>query len=418
MITEKTGQPGDLKTLDVTIDDVSIINAVSNLTIFQEIQSPFWTCEIRVVDFNNRITLVPIRPGGTIKVKLKTEQPSETDGERVFIFIQTGIPQRDMKNHQHIEYTIQGVSADMVKNINTRICECYRGKPTNLHAKFMVEKYIGGEVKTDPPSDFVVNGTVGMLSPFTFAMQMAKASYNSNTADYLFFQKDEHLWWLRRMETMYNEGPVLTVKVRPAQVRDEAGNLSEDYNTMLTSYFFMHYNVLENMLGGLYASRAVQFDFVSKIWSSKSFKYGNDCGEDGAKKPWTNNSLETPSNNIFFYPADDKVWEGKHIHDYAKQWGPTRKSSLMKLLQDRIYLQLPGGVKAWEYLGQRVDIELPSEQDWCDDLIYDPQLTGHYLVTAVAHDIGQGSYGCKVELIKKRHAEKMEKPCEGYKGDQ
>ena len=418
MLTEKSGQYGDTKDFEVTIDGRSIMTALQSTTIFQEITSPFWTCVIKMLDFNNNILLLPIRPGAAIVIKIKTETPTETDGMKVFNFVLSGIPKREMKNHQHIEYTLHGISDTMVKNINTRICKCYRGKPTNIVAKEFVEEYIGGSVDTSPTSTVSVNGAVGNLSPFTLAMQMAKASLYNNTADYLFFQRDEKMWELKRMEDMYNDGPLLTVRVRPQQVRDDAGNLAEDFGTMLSSYFFMHYDVLSNMLGGLYASKVVQFDFVDKVWSHKDFKYGEDCSEDGAKKSWKNESLETPKNNIFFYPSDRHVWGGKHIHDFAKQWGGSRKSSLQKLQQDRLYLQLPGGIAAWKYLGKRIDVEIPSEQDWCDDVIYDLQLSGQYLVTAVAHDVGKGSHSTKVELIKKRHNAPMEAPCPGYSGDQ
>lgn len=419
MLTERAGIPGDTKELEVTIDGRSISLPLCSIIIFQDIQSPFWSCEITMKDFNNHILVLPIRPGAAIKIVINSEQQSETDGKKTFNFTQSGIIQRTMKNHQHIEYTISGISDTMIKNINTRISEGYKNKPTNIIAKNMVEKYIGGTVETTPDSEHVVSGAVGMLSPFTLAMQMAKASYNDKTADYLFFQHDENIWWLKRMEDMYNDGPILTVRVRPAQVRDDAGNLSEDYGTKLTSYFFMHYDVVSNMLGGLYASKTVQFDFVTKEWKRDDgkFKYGDDCQPDKEKKSWENESLETYENNIFFYPRDDRVWKGKHIHDYANKWGGSRKSSLQKLRQDRLYLQLPGGIAAWEYLGKRVDVEIPSEQDWCDDLIYDTQLSGQYLVTAVAHDVGKGSHGTKVELIKKRHTIRMQKPCEGYSGE-
>ncbi len=417
MLTERSGQYGDTKEFEVTVDGRSIMTALISTTIFQEITSPFWTCEIKMRDFNNNIMLLPIRPGAAIIIKIKTETPTETDGMKIFNFTLSGIPKREMKNHQHIEYTLNGISTTMIKNINTRICKCYKGKPTSTVAKDFVEQYIGGSVDVEPTSTTVVNGAVGNLSPFTLAMQMAKASIYNKTADYLFFQRDEEKWDFKRMEDMYNNGPLLVVRVRPQQVRDDAGNLSEDYGTMLSSYFFMHYDVLSNMLGGLYASKIVQFDWVTKQWSQKQFHYGDDCNEDRDKKSWTNESLETPANNIFFYPKDNKVWGGKHIHDYAADWGPSRKSSIQKLQQDRLYLQLPGGIAAWKYLGKRIDVEIPSEQDWCDDIIYDEQLKGQYLVTAVAHDVGKGTHSTKVEMVKKRHTKRMEAPCPGYSGE-
>ena len=79
-------------------------------------------------------------------------------------------------------------------------------------------------------------------------------------------------------------------------------------------------------------------------------------------------------------------------------------------------MQLPGGIDAWKYLGKRIDVELPSEQDWCDELFYDPQLSGQYLVTAVVHDVGKGTHSTKAELVKKRHEIPMDAPCPGYDG--
>ena len=43
---------------------------------------------------------------------------------------------------------------------------------------------------------------------------------------------------------------------------------------------------MANTSGGMTANKTVSFDFVSKTWSEKVFKYGDDVEADAKNKQW------------------------------------------------------------------------------------------------------------------------------------
>lgn len=71
-------------------------------------------------------------------------------------------------------------------------------------------------------------------------------------------------------------------------------------------------------------------------------------------------------------------------------------------------IQVAGGVKLWELLGQNVDVKLPSHQDSDETQKYDKHLVGKYVVIAIGQIITNDYYMVNLELIKKRHTKKME----------
>jgi hypothetical protein len=407
MITEKSALPGDLAKFEVRIDGTDISESVVSATVFQDIFSPTWTASIDLNDTNNVMMNVPIKPGSRVNISVKTDMKSETDGEKTFNFVVFGIGEKQFQNAMSQTYTISCVSQDFIKNQGVRVQQSFKNKSPDQICSSIISEYLGGSVETDTASN-QINTIICNLSPFTAAHQMCKVAVCGNAADMVFFMRDDSKYAMKSIERMYSEGAMFKFIMRPAHKRNDAGNLDEDYNMCITNYHFEHYDAMSNISSGLYASKLVQFNFIDKTWTEEKFKFGDDIGADAAKKPWEDEIFEQENANISFLPKHPGLSDnGDTVFDSAGDWSGSRKSSLMKLEQDKLIIQLPGGVKGWEALGHTVDIDLPSQQDFQNEE-FDKQFKGRYLVVAISHYFGKHSYFINYELIKKRHEVKMQ----------
>jgi hypothetical protein len=399
--------PGDLAKFEVKIEDTDITDSVVSAVVFQDIFSPTWTAAIDVNDTNNMMMNVPIKPGSSVSISVKTDMKSETDGEKTFKFIVFNIGNKQIHNAMQQSYSINCVAEDFMKNQGIRVQQSFKNKSPDKICSSIISEYIGGSVETDPAENSL-STIISNISPFTAAHQMCKVAVSGGAADMVFFMRDEGKYAMKSIEKMYSEGPMFRFIMRPSHVRDDAGNLEEDYNLCITNYHFEHYDAMSNISSGMYANKLVQFDFIGKTWSEHKFVFGDDVSEDADKKPWDNSSFEQENSNISFLPKHPGLAGGNQtVFDTAKDWSGSRKSSLMKLEQDKLIIQLPGGVKGWEAIGRTVDVDLPSQQDHQDEEL-DKQFKGKYLVVAISHYFGKHSYFINYELVKKRHEVKMQ----------
>lgn len=148
---------------------------------------------------------------------------------------------------------------------------------------------------------------------------------------------------------------------------------------------------------------------MKKIWEKKEFKFGDDCGADASKKSFDDGVFgDSKLTNIAYVPKHEGMFEGgENIYDRSDDWSGSRKSSFMKYDQDRMFVQIPGGIKSWEWLGKGIEVELPSHEDMSGEKL-DKYYQGKYLVVAVSHQISGEQYNVTLELVKKRVEKEME----------
>ncbi|MDD5150013.1 MAG: hypothetical protein PHC28_05955 [Flavobacterium sp.] len=390
----------DLSEYSIKIDDTEISNFCMSTVIFQDIFSPSWVCEIYVADTSNLMMILPIKEKSKIEIQLGTQHNSITDDSKNFIFYVYGIADKVFKSVNDQNYTIIGVSEQFFKNQTIRIQKAFKNMaPTEIAQKVIKDK-LGGNVEIDQ-CDNNITTTVSNLSPFHTAFKMCKFALIDKAADALFYQLDENKYAIKSIEKMYSDNDSgWTFKIRPNNLKDDLGNQIEDRNLCINDYNIDHYNLGTNMASGLYGSKTISFDFKSKSFTSKEFNYGDDISED-KKGIQLDDDISTTNANIRFIPKHTNIQQDKSTSDFVDKWGPSRRSSLMKLEQNKLIIQCPGAVGAWQILGKTVDIELPSNQSFVQEDL-DPNLAGKYLVMAVAHFASASSYFTNYELAKKR----------------
>ena len=411
MIIDKQTRAGDLQKFVVMLDDVDVTQAVTDAQIFQEIFSPHWTANIIFLDSGNLLMTLPIRPGAKLTVTAQTELQSETDDEKTFEFIVTAITDKELINTGTYTYVLSCVDEIMFKQQAKRISRGYTDKKISDIVKNIGQEFLKGEVDVNE-TDNSISLVVPNMSPLNTCSWLTKMATKNKEADFFFFQTDKDKYSFKSLEHMFSSGEEnlpITLTNKHSNMTDEMGNPEIDYTLNIGQYYFQHYDGVSNMASGYYKNTLVSYDLVNKSWEKKIFTFGDDNKEDAKMKSWDNPIFDGAENaNITFKPKHPGSFaKGKGTMDFADIWETSRKSSVQKADQEKLIVQLLGGVGTWKWLGKNITVDLPSQEELSGEKM-DKYRRGSYVVVAIAHMFSKSCYAVNLELVKKRLNEKQE----------
>ncbi len=407
MKVEKSGNFNDIKSLKAYIDGNEITSHINQINIYQDIFLPCWTSIVTIEDSSNILMRLPIKPGSTFKVDIETQTESIFDGNKSYEFIIYKLGDKIMKGQMHYQYLLFCASKGFLTNQTNRISKTYSNQKPETTVSNICSEFLNGQLEKQDESDITYHVIVPNWTPFVAAWWCAKLALKENRSDYIFFMKDFDKYWFRSIEEIYkNEKSGITFKQKPTSFRNDAGDFEDDYGLMINKYFTFDYDGMGNLGTGYYKTKLLSYDVINKKWESKTFSFGDDIEEDKEKKPWE--IFDQAENaNISFLPKHPGLHSNQTIDDQVTKWHVSRKSNLMKLEQNKLQIQIPGGAKIWDMLGQNCEVELPSHQDTDEGEIYDKYFKGTYIVSHICQIYTQTTITVNLELIKKRLNEKM-----------
>lgn len=414
MLIEGGGLFGELKKFVVRCGGEDITAAVASVQIFQDIFLPTWSARIGMNDTNNVILVLPIFPGSEISIEVETGCGSEVgDGEKSFTFFVHSISDRKFISQRHSTYVLNLVGRELLLNQSLRLSKSYSNQRPEEIIKSILSDKLGGELVSEK-SQNKYQIIIPNWSPFTAIHWCSKIAISKdNAADFIFFMKDQGKFWFKPIEKLYadkSEESGVEFMFNPSMIAEESGDYKTDYGRVIRNYRFEHYQGPSNLTAGFYTNKILTYDFVNKKWEQKIFNYGDDIQADKKMKPWDSEFFDNVENaNVSFMPKHPELYkEGKMSpDDTVTDWHPSRKTNLLKLEQDKLIIQLSGGIRLWELLGQSCTVRFPSQQDVVENIESDKQFDGRYLVAAICHTISKAAYMVNFELVKKRHSEKV-----------
>lgn len=390
---------GDVKKLRLEVDGTNITKALSEATIYQNVLNPTWSCHITLDDTTNLLNRVPITPGSKVELTVETDNDSQFDDLKTFDFFVFRIGDKVLKNRNHQGYTLFCVPKDYLLSQGTKVSKVYNSISATKLVTRVISEYLGSEVDSiddEGSIDFIVPN----WSPFKTALWGTKVAIKSNTADYLFFQSDNKRYVMKPLETLYSstsESVQTTFTMHPANLPDV------DYTVNIIGYGAEHHNAVSNISTGYYANKKTSYDVVNKKWEEKIFSYGDDIVIDKTLKSWKNNFFENLyDGSISFTPKHPRISKNSSYLDTQDIWNTSRRSSIQKLNQEKLKVQLPGAVGFYKFIGKNLKVELPSQQDIDLGKNLDEYRKGKYFVSSITHLIRPDKYLTNFELIKKR----------------
>lgn len=412
--------PGSCKIHSVVIVNaegnyIDVTNLVVQISIFEDIFSPFVTGNLVMSDALSLTSAVPLIGEETVTIDIETPYLTERGQEFNRLkkqFYLYKMAERENVKTKHVTYSLHFASIEAFIDANTKISQTYRGRISDTVQKIL-DKPPGlatGKntvVETTSNSDIHISN---FWSPTKNIYYLAGRALNViNNPSYVFFENNEGFVFMS-LDTLMS-APAQHQLVRNMKTRDAEGPLSndEEYLKVLDMSVPVQYDYFDRLQQGYYGGRVYHLDLENKILNVK-----NLVAKDDVKKVQLNKYLETgsgpaslPEANLSFVPEANQFTSviQKNLHNGSPGVSidhDLRRMALVKQLQAMtINVQVYG--KLDYSVGRVVDFTAYLDAPVDDELKVDPRdpiLSGRYLITALSHEITPTSHLCNLELSK------------------
>lgn len=405
---------------EVSIDEVSIIttkgfiqtitNQVAGIQIFQDLFQPFISGTIIIKESQDLLNLFPLIGEEFVRLQLSTPglAPEYIIKGEYYI---TKMTDRFRVNEREIAYVLHFISKEAVININKKISKVYSGKISDT-VKKLIEDQDALESKKTHYIEDTKNGTKhisNFWSPVDNIKYLSQQAINNNNSpSYLFFETPFGLNFIT-LDTLMQMPTYQQFKWDnySNDIPASGGsfkNPTEDYQRILEITTPETFNYMDRVASGMYASRMIHYDIVTKKYSDINFSAISKVDKQTHlnKYPLVTNTVPTKPNS-FIIPE----------HKYYGNFNGFGDVTNTKIVQERISLLEQANSFKLEIIvfgrldytvGQMVDIrmfktaQLQPEED--PEEYLDKIYSGKYLISAITHNIDREKHECAIELIK------------------
>lgn len=433
--TEELFFPNDVRLDKIIIrngvHEVDVSQMLVRINLFEDLYSNVLTGSITLVDSVNLIGAFPFVGLEQIEIVFKTPGFGRRDATELFFDVYqisdrntgTAVEGTDVTQ----VYTLQLVSRAFFRNQKSRVLKAYTDLPISEMVERIVSNFLGEDVEVEPTSG-VQTYVIPSWSPFRAINWLAARSRpesNPAAANYLFFETVSG-YQFRSLNSIYQKRPVIRFVYGLANVR-----LTKDQKSigerlllpemqLIRSYMILQAgSTMERIDQGMYASKLITHDIVTKQFTIQTFSYLTDFKnqnhlEDSVfddkfqlqpqdAKPFAGSKRHASSFDsvVKFHPKHSQLHDGVDNYDESEKWLLQRMSLMRQIESQRIKIEVPG--LNFLSAGQTVILEVPRPEnvkgrEHPDDR--DPEISGNYVITNIHHILGFDDHKMVLELSK------------------
>lgn len=406
---------GDVNVEQITITSrngftQNVTQQVVGVELFEDLFSPFLSGNIILKESLDLINLIPLVGEEFVKIKINTpsfEGFGNVIDNDFYIYKLTDVEQASDKNKI---YRLHFISPEAIVDVNKRISKSFSGKVTDIAKEILSNQSYGFETKKYLNIEPAANSTKYVSN---FWSPVANINYLTGSAvsvendpNYVFFENRTGFNFIS-LTKLYKQAPI-QLFVNDAWLRDfnadgtNKRNVQEEYKRIIDISIPNGYDYMENVRAGMYASKIITYDVVTKKYASKHYNI-----LDGWKKESNLNPYPLVSKKHIDNPWSTIIRETKYYNNFDKYSDVTGTRTLQKrisqMLQsegNRIEITVPGRT---DYtVGQKVEVKLYKSQPTSkeDTDFIDKAYSGFYIIAAVNHFITREKHECRMELVK------------------
>ena len=416
-LVTSTGLKIDLK---VTVIGISLFEDISSLTV---------SGTIVIADSVNMVSHGPILGQEYLYLKIRTT--SFTDKSAVIdysknVFLIHSVAAREPLTNGTQVFSLNFVSQELIKNQRLKVQQSLTASWSDIVKKMLTDpSYLN--TKKDviiEPSAGVKKFVAPNIRPFDIVKLATKQGVSTfkNQSTYLFYETLRGFNF-RTLASLYNlpEQLEYTTFVPGTNVDKKTGGVDvlKDLSTILSYEIISNNDSIFNYRSGMYASKLIVHDIISKSYSTTLYNYHDDfenehhiVGGVTAEKPEfpivNDNSLtDRYERNSDFYartfvmptvrvPGVDGVADGQHNNDVNgssyRRYDPENfiqsRNSQMIQLENGFNVNLEVHGNTLVNVGDKVTVNLPytAAIKAADGDHYDKFYQGPFLIKTIRHD--------------------------------
>jgi len=406
---------------DISIENVSIVtskgmtqnitNQLLSIELFEDLFSPFMTGLITVKDSFDFVNLMPFIGEEFINMKIYTPSLEEKDyiNQQFYIY---KISDRLITGDRTVVYQLHIIAREAVIDVNKNVSKNYSGIISDIVKEICTNKEDGLEstkpINVEPTANktkFISN----FWSPIkSINYAVGNATTSAGASNYLFFENRNGLNFVS-LDSLYNQEPKMEF-VYDNYARDVLSdgrsiiNLNEDYKRITELEIPLVYDYIDRIRSGMFASKIITHDPVTKKYYSKNFNMLDDFLNNSHLNEFsaaTTSNINSPNSLIINYPKNYGVFNQYTDVSNAKTI-QKRISQLMQAQTTKLNITVLGRT---DYtVGMKVKVKLnkiqPIGKGELEEDILDTVLSGFYIISAINHSINRDKHECAMELIK------------------
>jgi hypothetical protein len=366
---------------------------------------------ITVRDSFDFVNLFPFIGEEFIDVKVYTPSIDEKDyiDQQFYIY---KVSDRLLMGDRTVVYQLHIIAREAVTDVNKNVSRSYSGIISDIVKDICTNKEDGLEsvksINIEPTANktkFVSN----FWSPVKCLNYAAgNATTSAGACNYLFFENRNGLNFVS-LDSLYNQEPKMEF-VYDNYARDVLSdgrsiiNLNEDYKRITDIEIPVMYDYIDRIRSGMFSSKIITHDTVTKKYYSKNFNMLNDFANNSHLNEFpaaTNNNINLPNSLVINFPKNYGAFN-QYTDVSNSKTIQKRISQLMQAQTTKLNIDVLGRT---DYtVGMKVKVKLnkvqPIGANELEEDILDTILSGFYIVSAINHSINRDKHECSMELIK------------------
>lgn len=240
------------------------------------------------------------------------------------------------------------------------------------------------------------------------------AEYSPEICDYVFYENLEGVYQFLPLSLLKSKTPQIKYHHTPTARNSETGGIfmKKEFYNILSYSVNGRGDKIREISSGVYSNNAVSIDVLGKRANMEIYSYFAQRKRiptisDYPLVPVLSDDL---SLNIGSYqklfPKHSFRYDSVEDNDELEMVSTRRQSQMNVFRTNTLTLDVNGDSR--RRVGEVVHIDIPAvenpknKDDW-----FDPLLSGKYMITSILHEIADGSYTMKMEVVKDGYDEKL-----------
>jgi hypothetical protein len=402
-------QPGQVAWEEVTItkrnggDPISIMSKVLEINIFEDLFSNTMSGNIAIEDEDSIIARLPILGGEKLSVTFKYNDDKRN--LEFFIYKLDGaVPTNNVAKMVVLDFC----SVEQVKNLSTIESRSFSGTNDKIVEKIFKGLESSKKIFTEP-AKFLNKFISPKWNPL-YAINWLSArtiSANGRQPSYLFWE-NLNGFNFKGLESLFSEPVKTSYHYSAGNVTLPKGISKELYNqTQIRSYIVLEaYDFLDLQGDGMMSSEIIVKDLRVKDWSRTTYSYEdafpgyqhlNNYPVVSAQNAFNVNLKKPGVSKVGFMQSNSFTGQANVAN--LESFVLPRMSFIQQMSGVRMHLSVLGN--NFIQTGDKIHVYIPTRDG--KSSVNDPYLGGHYLVSAIRHQLTADEYLMQLEVIKDSH---------------
>jgi hypothetical protein len=424
--TDKWTKPGDIviETIELTSCSgftMNIREQLASVVIYEDLFSNSLSGFVTLIDALNLSKHMPIIGNETLKIVFTTPGIQDQPRKKITLSLKVykvSSRQKVGGSQNQVLVSLEFVGEEFFFNAGTKISKSYSSQPYSDMVKNIFYDYIvpNNEINASPNTEngnskLVVFETYGMKnivlpnwSPFyaiNFLASRSSYSGNNQMCDYVFYQNLEGRYLFLPLSYMKSLPVSASYKHVPAD-HDSTKQMADNAKSVVITNFG---DKMRDFSTGTYGSLLTTFDTTYKKIEYDIYSYRQKFEDQihVSKHPTLPRLNETFSDKILshrkFLPKHSYKWNEIEDNEKYLDFSLNRHSLMNQIGSVGMEIDAPGDSR--RRVGDIVQVDIVSQEDTAKKNEWrDTYLSGRYMITRIAHNIGRNEYNMILTLTK------------------